>query len=121
MTRPDALTVDPTYESATGRLQSIAIDRGSVTFGYDPGTGQLDTITAPGPGAGEQLTVGYDGFLIASEDCFRLVIRGRQASTAYEMVLDFDSRFVGKRRISHREFPDQRWEETTYSFTEISD
>lgn len=59
MTRPDGQTIDPAYDSA-GRLASITTATGATTFAYDPTTGDLASVTAPG---GEILSYGYDGSL----------------------------------------------------------
>jgi RHS repeat-associated protein len=45
--RPDARTVDFGYDAA-GRPNRITIARGELSFGYDPNTGKLTSITAPG-------------------------------------------------------------------------
>jgi len=51
--------VDFAYD-ASGRLATIAFDRGDIAFAYDPTTGQLTGLTAPG---GEGLAFTYGGFL----------------------------------------------------------
>jgi RHS repeat-associated protein len=58
--RPDGQMVDPEYDNA-GRLSSLTIPRGTVTYTYDPTTGNLTTITAPGE---ISLTYEYDGDLL---------------------------------------------------------
>lgn len=62
-----------------------------------------------------------DACLANESDPYRLVIRGGDASSSYEAMLEFDDRFLRKRRIFLREFPTQRWEETVYSFTESAE
>ncbi len=57
--RPDGRNVDFGYDSA-GRLETLAIERGTFNYGYDPATGALITITAPDDGS---LFYAYDGFL----------------------------------------------------------
>jgi hypothetical protein len=47
---------------------------------------------------------------------YLLTITGGSTSTAFEAVLEFDQQSILKRRIRLSEFPDQRWEETIYSF-----
>ena len=54
---------------------------------------------------------------------FRVRIMGGDAATAYEAVLEFDGPrkaddqpVLRKRTVRSGEFPDQVWEETTYSF-----
>jgi YD repeat-containing protein len=58
--RPDGITVDYGYDAAH-RLSTITQPRGTTVLGYDPVTGNLKTITAPGAGT---LTYGYDGGLL---------------------------------------------------------
>ena len=55
--RPDGVTVGYGYDTAH-RLSTITQPRGSTVLGYDPVTGNLKTISAPGAGT---LTYGYDG------------------------------------------------------------
>ena len=43
---------------AAGRLSRLRLDAGDYTYGYDPQTGQLDTLTAPG---GEVLSLAFGG------------------------------------------------------------
>nr|WP_249218386.1 hypothetical protein [Nitrospina sp. Nb-3] len=59
ITRPDGQTISFNYDTG-GRLSSFVIPRGTVGFGYDSVTGNLNTITAPG---GEGLSFTYDGSL----------------------------------------------------------
>ncbi len=63
ITRPDGQTVAYGYDSP-GRLSSIAIGRGTVSYGYNATTGNLASITAPG---GIGLAYSYDGFLLTGE------------------------------------------------------
>jgi RHS repeat-associated protein len=58
--RPDSQQVLLNYDSA-GRLSSQALPNGSITYGYQPTTGNLTTITAPG---NSTLTYSYDGSLL---------------------------------------------------------
>jgi RHS repeat-associated protein len=58
--RPDGSRVQVGYDSA-GRLSSQTIGRGTYTYSYDTGTGNPDSITAPG---GVAETFGYDGALL---------------------------------------------------------
>jgi RHS repeat-associated protein len=60
VTRPDGLALGMTYDTG-GRLGTLTLARGTVTFGYHPTTGNLQTITAPG---GNTLTYSYDGSLL---------------------------------------------------------
>jgi RHS repeat-associated protein len=76
VTRPDAKQIDPAYDTA-GRLDTLMLldDLGApevaLAYGYDPGTGNLSTITrcdAPAGGGGcagtlEGLALAYDGAL----------------------------------------------------------
>jgi len=59
ITRPDGHTVDFAYDN-DGRLATITFDRGDIAFTYDPATGRLTGLAAPG---GEGLSFTYDGFL----------------------------------------------------------
>jgi RHS repeat-associated protein len=60
VTRPDGKTVQFSYDGA-GHLASQSIARGSIGYGYDPTTGNLNSITAPDGGA---LSYTYDGSLL---------------------------------------------------------
>lgn len=53
----------------------------------------------------------------SGEESFSVLLRGGDASTAYEAVLSFDGQHLRSRRIYSIAFPTERWEETTYSFT----
>ncbi len=67
VTRPDGKNVTLSYEDPLlgrmGRLESIDIPRGTITQSFDPTTGNLSSILAPG---GEGLAFVYDGSLITS-------------------------------------------------------
>lgn len=63
ITRPDGQTVAYGYDGA-GRLSSVAIGRGTVSYAYHPTTGNLASIAAPG---GIGLAYSYDGFLLTGE------------------------------------------------------
>jgi len=58
--RPDGKTIGLTYDAA-GRLSTLALARGTSTYGYDPDTGRLRALTAPDGGT---MTYAYDGFLL---------------------------------------------------------
>jgi RHS repeat-associated protein len=58
--RPDGKTIDIAYDTA-GRISSIAIERGTYTYAYDPVTGQVTSVTAPDRGT---ITYTYDGDLL---------------------------------------------------------
>ncbi len=60
--RPDGKTISLGYDTA-GRLSSVTTPRGTTTQAYDPITGNVATISAPG---GEALAFGYDGSLVTS-------------------------------------------------------
>lgn len=62
LARPDGRAVQADYDDA-GRRSRITFSRGSLTYDYDPATGKLAGLTAPG---GEALGYGYDGFLRSS-------------------------------------------------------
>jgi len=57
MTLPTGQTIDLSYDEA-GRLETLAIARGQVGYGYSPVTGNLSSIAAP---AGMDLGFNYDG------------------------------------------------------------
>lgn len=64
VTFPDAREVDFGYTEGNenrGRLMSVAFSRGANDYTYDPSTGTLTTISAPG---GFVLGLDYDGILI---------------------------------------------------------
>ena len=62
ISRPDTKTVALNYDTG-GRLDNVVIPRGTTTYGHDPTTGNLSSITAPDAGT---LTFGYDGSLLAN-------------------------------------------------------
>lgn len=62
-TRPDGLEVTLGYDAA-GRLATIAFSRGTIVVNYDPTTGQVTGVSAPG---GQTVTYSYLGELLASE------------------------------------------------------
>ncbi len=57
--RPDGKTIAINYDSG-GRLDNMVFPRGTLDYGYDPGTGNLNSIIAPD---GAILNFTYDGFL----------------------------------------------------------
>ncbi|NIR60141.1 MAG: RHS repeat protein, partial [Gammaproteobacteria bacterium] len=61
--RPGGDSLVIAYDSA-GRPSAVSFDRGLITYGYSPSTGQLTQITAPG---GNTLAYTYDGALPLSE------------------------------------------------------
>ena len=61
--RPDGQTEDFGYDGG-GRLSTVTVPRGQVSIGYDPATGNVTGLTAPG---GIGLSFGYDGALLTSE------------------------------------------------------
>ncbi|MCI0528218.1 MAG: hypothetical protein L0Y56_12335, partial [Nitrospira sp.] len=63
ITRPDGTTVDFTYDSA-GRLGTLSLPGGQISYTYNPTTGNLTTITAPDGGT---LSYTYDGSLPTSK------------------------------------------------------
>ena len=60
ITRPDGQEVNLSYGATSGKLDTIVIPSGSISYVYDSGTGQLSSITAPDNGI---LNFNYDGFL----------------------------------------------------------
>jgi RHS repeat-associated protein len=63
ITRPDGETVGIDYDAA-GRPRTITSAAGPTTYAYDPASGQLTTVTAPG---GVTLSYAYDGALVTAE------------------------------------------------------
>jgi YD repeat-containing protein len=101
VTRPDGATIDLQYDTA-GRPAAIVRPAGVTSFGYDPATGNLSTILAPG---GEGLAFGYDGSLLTSTtwsgtvagtlsraygDDFRLVSRSVNGAHSVTFAYDGD-------------------------------
>jgi len=62
-TRPDGQTIAYGYDSA-GRTSTVTIARGTLTYAYDPATGNPASVSAPG---GIGLAYGYDGSLLTTE------------------------------------------------------
>ena len=60
VSRPDGATVTLGYDSV-GRLWTVTFATGVTTFGYDPATGHLTSITGP---YSSNVTSKYDGFLL---------------------------------------------------------
>lgn len=50
---------------------------------------------------------------------FKLTILGGDAAGAYKASMQFDQREIVRRRVVSGEFPDDVWEETTYSFNHL--
>jgi RHS repeat-associated protein len=57
--RPDSIAIRFGYDAA-GRTGSVTFDRGTLTFGYSPSSGNLVGMRAP---TGDSLTFSYDGSL----------------------------------------------------------
>jgi RHS repeat-associated protein len=64
ITRPDNRVVDFNYDSG-GRLEEIVLPKGPQSYGYDPNTGQLITVTDSKSGI--VVSHNYDGSLLLSE------------------------------------------------------
>lgn len=62
-TRPDGRTVETGYDNG-GRLETLTTPHGQIVLTYEAETGNLATITAPGP---ELLSFTYDGSLPLTE------------------------------------------------------
>jgi YD repeat-containing protein len=62
VTRADGQTVGFTYDAA-GRLETLVTRTGTTSYGYEPGTGRLGGIAAPGA----TLAYAYDGALLLGE------------------------------------------------------
>lgn len=50
---------------------------------------------------------------------FELVVNGGDASSAYRALLVFEGRLLTRRKVQHREFPREAWEETRYKFNSL--
>src|SRR5439155_16039678 len=59
----DGQSIGIGYDSA-GRASTLNIARGVFTYGYDPNTGNLNALNAPG---GVNLSYGYDGALLTTK------------------------------------------------------
>jgi RHS repeat-associated protein len=64
ITRPDTQQIFLAYDIETGQLTTQTTPSGTTTFGYNEGTGNLETISAPGSVG---LAYTYDGQLPKSE------------------------------------------------------
>jgi RHS repeat-associated protein len=66
VTRPDGGLVDPSYEAATGRLDTLAIPGGGgvLDLAYHPTSGYVEAITTS---SGESLALGYTGPLLTAQ------------------------------------------------------
>jgi RHS repeat-associated protein len=64
VTRPDGNTIAFDYNAPGMKLSAVTIDAGSYGYSYQPASGQLNTLSAPG---GLSLSYAYDGFLLTSE------------------------------------------------------
>src|SRR6266478_3881440 len=53
--------VTPAYDVLSGRIQSVTFNAGTLTYAYNPTTGQVSGITSPG---GTVLSYTYDGALL---------------------------------------------------------
>lgn len=51
---------------------------------------------------------------------FRLLISGGDAAGSYSAMLDFKSNEISRRRVVSGEFPEEVWEETTFSFNHLN-
>ncbi len=84
--RPDGKTIDVGYD-ATGRVHQVTMPHGVQSFGYQPNTGQLTRIVAPG---GVTNTQAYDGPLL-KEFSWSGTITGRvarQHDNSFSLVAD---------------------------------
>ncbi len=89
ITRPDGTQIDLDYGAQTGRLEHLSTARGVTDLSYDPQTGNLSSITAPG---NEQIAFQYDGSLPTSET-FSGTVSG-SVNRTYDDDLRIDSSSV---------------------------
>lgn len=61
----------------------------------------------------------YDASLRKVEGEIHLVVKGGDAGTAYEALLIFSKGLIRSKKVVNCEFPDEAWEEITYSFNEL--
>jgi len=105
--RPGGHSVDPEYDAA-GRLETLTTTGGaagplSYSLGYDPTTGQLDTVTAPGPGSPEAVDLDYDGPVVTGATWSgpvagsvertvdeRLLVASERVNGAWEVLFSYD-------------------------------
>lgn len=110
--RPDGLLIDFVYDPAGRLSQQVLPGNQSVTYAYDPNTGNLLTITAPDGGT---LTFAYDGTLLLSEtwagtvngtvsrtydNDFRVVSQSVNGGTTVNLNYDPDSLLAGTNVLS---------------------
>lgn len=94
--RPGSQDVDIDYDSA-GRLSTVSEPVGTTTLGYDPQTGQLASVDAPG---GQQLSLEHDGALPTAET-FSGPVSG-SASRTYDDDFEITSTSVnGANTVNH--------------------
>jgi len=95
VSRPDGQSLSLGYDTA-GRLSTQVLPRGTVTYGYDAGTGRLNTITAPDNG-----TVSYvfDGAL-PTDETWGGAVNGTVSRT-YDANFRITSRSVGADAVSY--------------------
>lgn len=101
ITRPDGKNVEIDYDKA-GRVSSVTIPQGKISYLFDPKTDQLKTVTAADGGT---LSYAYDGFLPTSTD-WSGAIQGN-VSRAYDNDLRVSSITInGKQTVENRYDPD---------------
>lgn len=59
-------------------------------------------------------------WLMATEIGFRLIIKGGDASGSYTATLEFSKNEIVRRKVTSGEFPDNVWEETSFSFNHLN-
>ena len=101
ITRPDGKNVEIDYDKA-GRVSSVTIPQGKVSYLFDLKTDQLKTVTAADGGT---LSYAYDGFLPTSTD-WKGAIQGN-VSRAHDNDLRISSITInGKQTVENRYDPD---------------
>ncbi len=75
---PDGQTVVFNYQATAGRLESVVLPNGQLSYRYDVTTGNLSTITAPD---NSTLSYSYDGSLPLSETWDNGPVKGALALT----------------------------------------
>jgi len=85
--RPDGQQITIDYGPVSGLLESMTTPTGTYSYGYDPDSAQLTSITAPG---GERLDYAYDGFLLTRSSAIG------QVSGSVDRVYDNDFRIASR-------------------------
>jgi RHS repeat-associated protein len=101
ITRPDGQTINFNYDFA-GRVSTVTLPTGSITYAYNGGTGHLASILAP---SGETQTYGFDGSLLTGATWFGPI--SGSITTMYDGLFRVSSQTVdGSNLINYSYDPD---------------